>query len=555
MWKEIGTIVFLWAVLSGCTRTAGEDMRLRELDAVVKHPENYEQQKEQRIAMRKTHRQQATTDMERYEADSCLAEEYKTYIADSALYYAQEQLSLAEKLKKPEEEARARMQLAEVRIITGMYREALDLLDGISYPALPPVLAADYYQLYNTLYRAMRDYAVGEDLRQEYEKMADTYRDSLLKIHPPESDAPLLVEAEQLIGRGQYQEALDRLLPYYATLDPESREIGYTAYSVAEAYRHLGEREKEKEYLTVSALSDLKCGVKEYISLRELAALLYEEGDIRRAYTYMKRAMEDAAFCNARLRTIEVSQVLPIINETYRMQTEQQRRQMFVLLLCISVLALFLVLLAFYLRQQMKRLALAKQEISRTNAQLKHLNGELQQLNDRLAESNTRLQETNNKLAEVNYIKEAYIGRFLDLCSVYIGKLDSYRRSLNKKAMNGQTDELFRELKSTQWVENELEEFYTNFDMAFLRLFPDFVDKFNALLADGEQIELKPGELLNTELRIFALIRLGITDSNKIAQFLRYSLKTIYNYRTRMRNRARGVRDDFEKEVMRIGTF
>lgn len=555
MWRKSGSIIFLLIVLSGWAKAEKVGLRLKELDAVVSHPEKYEQQKQQRIAALKTEREQAKTDIQRFEADGRLAEEYKIYIADSALYYAQEQFRIALKMKECEAENKARLQLAEVRIITGMYREALDLLDEINRANLSPEQLGNYYLLYNTLYRAMRDYAVGDDLRQEYEALANLYRDSLQKIYPPETDTHILVEAEQMISRGQYQKALERLLPYYATLAPDSREIGYTAYSIAEAYRRLGNREKEKEYLTVSALSDLKCGVKEYISLRELATLLYEEGDIRRAYAYMKRAMEDAAFCNARLRTVEVSQVLPIVNEAYRQTTERQRRQMMILLGCISILALFLVLLAFYLRRQMKRLALAKREIMQANIQLKTLNEELQDVNTRLSVSNSRLQETNDKLAEVNYIKEAYIGRFLDLCSMYIGKLDNYRRSLNKKAMNGQTEELFRELKSNQLVEDELEEFYNNFDTAFLRLFPDFVREFNALLADGEEVLLKQGELLNTELRIFALIRLGITDSNKIAQFLRYSLKTIYNYRTKMRNKARGLRDDFEKEVMRIGTF
>ena len=203
----------------------------------------------------------------------------------------------------------------------------------------------------------------------------------------------------------------------------------------------------------------------------------------------------------------------------------------------------------------MRRLATARREVGHANTRLKVLNDELQELNARLSDSNRCLQETNNRLAEVNYIKEAYIGRFLDLCSVYLGKLDAYRRSLNKMAMGGKTDDLFRELKSTQFVDEELEEFYRNFDTAFLHLFPDFVADFNALLTEGEEVVLKPGELLNTELRIFALIRLGIADSNKIAEFLRYSLKTIYNYRTKMRNKAKGIRDDFEKEVMRIGTY
>lgn len=555
MFRKTGVFVFLLAALSGGALAEGRDMRLEELDAVVKYPERYEQRKQRRIAVLKAEREMAADRVRLFEADARLAEEYKVYIADSALYYVQEQLRLAREEEDRIREDMARLQLAEVRIITGMYLEALDLLREVGRDRLSPELRGRYYHLYRTLYRAMRDYAVGEDLQREYEFLSGRYRDSLRAVYSPESDTRILAEAEQLIGQGDCIEALDCLLPYYATLDPDGRETGYTAYSIAEAYRCLGEREKEKEYLTVSALSDLKCGVKEYISLRELAALLYEEGDVRRAYAYMKRAMEDAAFCNARLRTVEVSQVLPIINEAYRLQTERQQRQMEMFLMCISALSLFLVLLAFYLRRQMKRLAVAKQEITRTNGLLKSLNEELRDVNARLSESNGQLQEINNRLAEVNYIKEAYIGRFLDLCSTYIGKLDSYRRSLNKKAMNGQTGELFRELKSTQLVEDELEEFYHNFDTAFLQLFPDFVRDFNALLAEGEQVVLKPGELLDTELRIFALIRLGITDSNKIAQFLRYSLKTIYNYRTRMRNKARGLREDFEKEVMRIGTF
>lgn len=553
--NELCIGMVLLSLLLGCIRPKKGNNRLEELDAVVAYPAEFEQQKEERIAVLKLERERAVTDTQRLEAGVRLTEEYKVYIADSALYYAQEQLQLARRLKNRKWEKRACMQLAEVRIVTGMYQEALDLLNRIDGNVLQPELRGYYYHLYNALYRAMGDYAVEEDLRQEYEEKADRYRDSLQMIYSPENETHILVEAEQLISRGKYQKALERLLPYYATLDPDSREIGYTAYSIADAYRGLGNPEKEKEYLTVSALSDLKCGVKEYISLRELATLLYEEGDIRRAYAYMKRAMEDAAFCNARLRTVEVSQVLPIVNEAYRLQTERQRKSMVLLLLCISVLALFLIILAFYLRRQMGRLAQARHQVGLVNEELKRLNNELKEVNQRLTESNACLQETNDNLAEVNYIKEAYIGRFLDLCSTYIGKLDSYRRALNKKAMNGQTEELFRELKSTQLVEDELEEFYNNFDTAFLRLFPDFVQEFNALLAEGEEIILKPGELLNTELRIFALIRLGITDSNKIAQFLRYSLKTIYNYRTKMRNKARGNRDDFEKKVIHIESW
>jgi len=555
MKKGVCIGVALCLSLLACRRGGETGDQLRELDRIVARPVTYEQQKEERIDALKRERLQSATVGEQMAVTNRLVEEYKVYMADSALFYAQEELKLARKSGDSAQMFRARMQLAEVRIITGMYQEALNLLNELEPHVLPKELLGNYYRLYNRLYGAMRDYAVGKELRQEYEHLANMYRDSLLRLYPEGEDTHILVGAEQLICCGKYGEALDLLLPYYRTLHTDSREVGYTAYSVADAYRHMGDREKEKDYLIVSSLADLKSGVKEYISLRELAVLLYEEGDIVRSYSYMKRAMEDAAFCNARLRTVEVSQVLPIIHEAYRLQTELQRRQMLVSLLCISLLALFLIVLDIYLRRQMRRLATARREVGHANTRLKVLNDELQELNARLSDSNRCLQETNNRLAEVNYIKEAYIGRFLDLCSVYLGKLDAYRRSLNKMAMGGKTDDLFRELKSTQFVDEELEEFYRNFDTAFLHLFPDFVADFNALLTEGEEVVLKPGELLNTELRIFALIRLGIADSNKIAEFLRYSLKTIYNYRTKMRNKAKGIRDDFEKEVMRIGTY
>ena len=157
----------------------------------------------------------------------------------------------------------------------------------------------------------------------------------------------------------------------------------------------------------------------------------------------------------------------------------------------------------------------------------------------------------NHTLSEANYIKEEYIGRYMDQCSTYLDKMDLYRRSLNKIAAAGRVEELYKAIKSSQFLDEELKEFYANFDVTFLQLFPSFVEDFNALLT--EPMQPKPGELLNTELRIFALIRLGITDSTKIAQFLRYSVTTIYNYRTRVRNKAVGERDEFEAKVMQIG--
>ena len=173
-------------------------------------------------------------------------------------------------------------------------------------------------------------------------------------------------------------------------------------------------------------------------------------------------------------------------------------------------------------------------------------NKRLKELNEELHRYNLQLKEANHIIAENSYLKEEYIGRYMDQCSTYLDKMDLYRRSLNKIAATGRVEELYKAIKSSQFLEEELKEFYANFDMTFLQLFPNFLEESNALLVE-------PMQPKNTELRIFALIRLGITDSTKIAQFLRYSVTTIYNYRTRVRNKALGERDEFEAKVMKIG--
>ena len=328
------------------------------------------------------------------------------------------------------------------------------------------------------------------------------------------------------------------------SLDDHSKAM--ITYTLSEAYRLKGDKKGQKHFLALSAIADLKSAVKEYVSLRKLASLVYEDGDIDRAYNYLKCSLEDATLCNARLRTLEISQVFPIIDQAYQLKTKRQQQEMKISLICISLLSVFLLVAIFFVYKQMKKVAAARREVIDTNTLLQELNGELH-------DSNSQLKEMNHTLSEANYIKEEYIGRYMDQCSVYLEKMDNYRRSLGKIAATGKVDELYKNIKSSKFIEEELKEFYANFDNTFLQLFPTFVEDFNTLLAEGEQIYPKANERMSTELRIFALIRLGITDSVKIAQFLRYSVTTIYNYRTKVRNKAAGDRDQLEQEVMKIG--
>lgn len=297
--------------------------------------------------------------------------------------------------------------------------------------------------------------------------------------------------------------------------------------------------------LAASAIADIRSAVKDHASLWMLAQALFNRGELERAYRYMDFSWSETEFYNARLRAWQSVEDLSLIESTYQVMLKQRNFKLLLYMIGVSVLSLLLLLALFYIWRQMKRLAMARRDLLEANNRLKELNEELKQ-------TNASLQSTNMKLTEANAIKEGYIARFIKLCSTYVDRLDAYRRMVNKKITSNQVGELLKISRSDSVREEALEELYANFDSVFLHIFPDFVKKFNELLRPEEQIVLKNSSQLNTELRIFALIRLGITDSSQIAEFLHYSVNTIYNYRAKVKNKAQVSREDFEELVMRI---
>lgn len=521
------------------------DSLLLKLDQAIKERPIYMEQKELKLVELKRQLHRQIPDEERFAILGTLLDEYRSFNTDSALHMAEEREQIAIRLGNREYIDNARMNKADVLGMTGMYKEVMDLMRNIHIDRLPVDIHPYYYHIYRTVYGLMADYAVTA-YEKLYTELTDKYRDSLLLVNKDNLLIHTLIQSDQYNVRNEYDKAIRLLTDYLALQKDYEHDVAICAYTLSESYRLKGDKEKEKEYLIVSAMADMKTAVREYISLRKLAVLLYQEGDIERAYSYVKICMEDAAACNARLRKLEILEIFPIINDAYQQKTEKQQEQMKWALVSISLLSLFLLLAIFYVYKQMKKVAAARREVIDANKRLK-------ELNDELHLSNAQLKEANHSIAENSYLKEEYIGRYMDQCSVYLEKMDNYRRSLGKIAATGNVEELYKNIKSSKFIEGELKEFYTNFDNTFLQLFPTFVEDFNALLADDEQISLKAGERMNTELRIFALIRLGITDSVKIAQFLRYSVITIYNYRTKVRNKAAGDRDLLEQEVMTIG--
>lgn len=493
------------------------------------------------------------SDEQRYDINLKLYNEYKTYISDSAIHYVRENAQIVEVLNNPVWKYETKLDLASLYVITGMFIEAIDILKSIDARNLKDDwLLIKYFDCYKQLYSF---YANNNLYTRIYKEKSKLYRDSLLAVLDNGSNHYKIVYAEKLYDESRLDEARRILLELLEGAESDTHEKAVLSYALANIYKKEGNVGLQKQYYAMSATCDIKKAIKENASMQALASILYETGDVEKAYMCIKSSMEDAMFCNARLRTHEVSQILPIIDSAYQENIARQKSELQLFLLLVSVLSLFLLIAIIYVYRQMKRIARIRKEVYRANVKLNELNNNLQFTNNELNNVNKVLSDVNIELSEANQIKEVYIGHFLDLCSTYINKIESYQNTLRKKAADKKLEELYKILKSHEMIDNELKALYANFDNIFLHLFPNFVEEFNSLLLKEERFLLKPNELLNVELRIFALIRLGIVDSSKIASFLHYSANTIYSYRTRVRNKSAVPRDQFENMVMKIGAI
>lgn len=524
------------------------DSLLVVLDKVVQQSDQYEDTKKQHIVFIKDRLTNHELSQEEiYHINLQLFNEYEAYICDSARHYINQNVAIASNLGRQDLLNESLLKKAHILATSGLYAEGVKLLESVDKSSLSNKLLADYYMAFENIYLYHAEYAQDDEYRPEYLNKMNAYRDSILQFATEGTYQYIITKGPVLFDRNQKKEAEEFLNNYLSQVNPDTREYAIITSILAFICQYNGQPELRKVYLVKSAIADIKAVVKENNSLRELAEILYEEADIERANNYMKKSMADASFYNARLRNVQASKMLPVIDRSYQLEKELQHRKLQTFLWVISFLSLFLILTIAYIVCQMKKLAKARRDVLCAN-------NELQKLNTELLEANHQQKQMNDSLRESNCIKEEYIGRFLGLCSTYIDKLETYQRMLNKKAASGKLEELYKTLKSSQFIDDELKEFYQNFDSSFLNIFPDFVECFNRLLPESERIVPKQGERLTTELRIFALIRLGISDSAKIASFLRYSITTIYTYRSKLKNRSL-YRDDFEEQVMKIGSF
>lgn len=540
---------YLCLILILCVKVAKSetlDSLLLVLDKNITSCKIYSDKKDIRIRTlkEKLHLNQLPNETT-YHLQESLYKEYKSYICDSAIFYLNKNIELAQQINDSYKLNESIIKLSYLLSSSGMYMEAIDVLKMVNKSSLSKEQLMNYFIAYDHVYGELGYYTQNHKIGTHYTLLSKMYKDSIYQIASPDSEIYLSMEETRLRDEGKLQEALAINNKRLSQVTINSPEYAALMYYRALIFREQKEQDKYIRCLSLSSIADIRSAIKDHASLWMLAQALLDRGDLERAYQYMNFSWTESKFYNARLRAWQSADDLSLIDDTYQLMLRQRNSELKKYIIIVSFLSLLLFIALCYIYRQVKHLRTARQNLLKVNTQLENLNKELQKIN-------FSLQTANKDLAESNQIKEVYIARFIKLCSTYVDRLDTYRRMVHKKVLTNQITELLHLTRSNSILEEALNELYENFDSAFLNLFPNFIEQFNSLLQENEQIRPKKNNTLNTELRIFALIRLGITDSSQIAEFLHYSVNTIYNYRAKVKNKARISREDFEEVIANI---
>lgn len=533
-------MIFSCAIFSSANNAA----LLQKLDSVIEASETIVAEKNKKIAMLK---QMAAKEnntallLERYRE---LSEEYYVFKFDSAKVYVEKGLALAKKVQNSRYIVTNTIMKAKLLSIGGLYSEAINTLNTIEQDSLGEQnMTFDYNIAYSTIYSYWADYCNDDTYSPIYREKSNVY----LKTAIANIDKN---NAAYDYYMGEYHVYIDKdddkaLKHYFRTLEKNgmtSRVFAMASFAIANNYSAHENMEKYEEYLIKASICDILCCTKENLALQDLAMHLFKQDNenIERARVYINTAMDDAKSYNNRLRILEISQKLPIIVSTYHKRLTTQNSTLMYAVWGISLLVVtMLVLLYFFVRQ---------------NKLLSKRRHELHVSNNMLTETNERLNRANEQLLDTNRKREGLAKLYIDLCAKYIDKMAKFQVMVQRKIKANQINELMSYMSSSRLNYEDADTFMKRFDEAFLNLYPSFVTEFNALLKEDEQVITKNPHSLTTELRIFALIRLGVKESSEIAALLYYTPRTIYNYRSAFKNKALD-RESFEERVCMLCTI
>lgn len=566
-------LLFVFAALSlSCQGWCNGQDDLEELcqilDQAIDSSHIYLQQKTELIDKLKKDFQQATDDEQRFERGKRVYQEYIPFENDSAIAYQYLCLDLAKRLGRDDYYAETLIALADQLTESGFYNEARIHFSQVDTSILTDSMQTIYLLGLNHLYGEMGYYSHDPRLRGEFFTQSGQYIDSVKTRLDSTSTAWFQLQTMDLANQNKNDEAMHYCNEWLKKCQPSSRSWATAAYYLSVIYSQQGDVNMQRYWLAQSALVDIRNAIMDQGALWSLAeTFTSEDVHLDRAHRYIDFSWQCLSRFSTHMRSWLVAPVVTHINDEYKEQLQAANRRQLWTIVGISLLAIGSLGLLFYVQKKRRQLSIARNELKGANNELELLNGELARKNEQMQEANKMLSNTNQLLSDTNEqlrlailhmndsnrVKDEYLGKFLSMCSEYIDKLDNYRIKINRKLKANQYNDLMRMTSSEQLKEDEVKELFDNFDEVFLRLFPTFVDDFNALLRPEERIVPSGKSRLNTDLRIFALIRLGITESSKISEFLRYSPNSIYAYRARVKNKAAGNREDFERQVQEIG--
>ena len=529
------------------------DSLLYEIDCAINHSADYVRTKTDRISFLKTQLTQAQAPSAKYDIAFQLYQEYLPFVNDSAIHYIDRCADIARSMGDESRAGGCMSLMALSCSNAGLYFEAEAILKDIRPTLLHDSDLGLYYNACAHLSGEKAYYSNIGSMRQRYAKDAEAFRELTLKHLPTSHKYAMQCRETTAYGKGDFNASFAVNSEWLSKVKKGSADYALVAFYRYLEYKAVGDTTQMMHWLAESVLSDVRNAVMDQGSMWEMANQLMTAGDVDRSYRYICFTSDCADRFGSRQRLSRISPLLSRIAQSYKTEVDRKNRSLRNTIAVISLMSLLLLITLFYVYRKRNQLALTRDQLAQSNRQLTDSNQQLSALNAQLSTLNAQLSTLNSKLSEANRVKEEYVGRFMRLCSLYIDKLDDLRKKVAKRVKTKQYDELAELTRSNELKARETDELYANFDSAFLHLFPTFVDDFNSLLKPEHRIVLADKGALNTVVRIFALIRLGITDSSKIAEFLHYSVNTIYNYRANIKNSALVDRAEFENRVKEIG--
>jgi hypothetical protein len=460
-----------------------------------------------------------------------LYHEYKIFIYDSAIAYAHRLSALASRMNDQPKKEYSKLKISFILISAGLFKETFDSLRQIRSKLLPDSSRLEYYNLMARANYDLSDFDNDPFFHRKYYPAANQYLDSGISLCAPNSFSWLDIRNYKFLMNRKTDEGLGDL--------KELLKLPISDHQRAIANHHLGllylqknDLQKARDAFAVSSIYDIRTATKETASMTDLADLLYKQGDVENAYLFIKHSMEDAVFYGARQRKVRIGSLIPIIAGERLSKSESERQVWLIYSVTLTAVALIVLGFGFIIVRQNKKLKEADRKI---------------------LDANENLREINHRLREADKIKEEYIGYYFNINSDFLDKIESVKKSIDQKLMARKFDDLQKVADGLN-LKREREDLYQGFDHTFIKLFPDFVATFNSYFSEENKMVLKENQILNTELRIFALIRLGIHDTEKIAKILGYSVNTIYAYKTKVKSKSLLPNDEFEAKIKAIKT-